>query len=134
MYYGAARSEGYNFYYSTAFTFAGSYEWKIFGENIAPEKNSLIATTLGGEILGEILYRISSNILDDLMNYYKSYDSKFNIQYLRIQTAENDCFSLTFSSEIKLQKINYSSYTWIDKIIFDEPKALPSQLPILNNS
>jgi hypothetical protein len=39
--------------------------WKIFGENGAPERNSLIYTTLGGIFGGEIMYRLSSNILDD---------------------------------------------------------------------
>jgi hypothetical protein len=65
FYYNDARANGYNFWASAPFAFVGSYEWKIFGENIPPEKNSLIATTIDGILLGEILYRISSNILDD---------------------------------------------------------------------
>jgi len=39
--------------------------WKIFGETGTPERNSLIATTMGGVSAGEILYRLSSNVLDD---------------------------------------------------------------------
>jgi hypothetical protein len=65
LYYNDARANGYNFWASIPYTFIGSYEWKIFGENITPERNSLIATTVDGILLGEILYRISSNILDD---------------------------------------------------------------------
>lgn len=65
LYYNDARSCGYNFWQSAPFALLGSYEWKICGENIPPERNSLIATTIDGIILGEILYRISSNILDD---------------------------------------------------------------------
>jgi Domain of unknown function (DUF3943) len=65
FYYNDARANGYNFWASAPFALIGSYEWKIFGENIPPEKNSLIATTVDGILLGEILYRISSNILDD---------------------------------------------------------------------
>ena len=65
LYYNDARSNGYNFWASAPFALLGSYEWKIFGENVTPERNSLIATTIDGILLGEILYRISSNILDD---------------------------------------------------------------------
>jgi Domain of unknown function (DUF3943) len=65
FYFNAARSNGYNFWQSTPFVFAGSYMWKIFGENGVPEREDLINTTFDGILLGEILYRISSNILDD---------------------------------------------------------------------
>jgi hypothetical protein len=65
FYYNDARTNGYNFWASAPFALIGSYEWKIFGENITPERNSLIATTVDGIALGEILYRLSSNILDD---------------------------------------------------------------------
>jgi len=65
LYYNDARANGYNFWASAPFALLGSYEWKIFGENVTPERNSLIATTIDGIVLGEILYRISSNILDD---------------------------------------------------------------------
>lgn len=65
FYFNAARANGYNFWESTPFVFAGSYMWKIFGENGTPEREDLINTTFDGIFLGEILYRISSNILDD---------------------------------------------------------------------
>jgi hypothetical protein len=65
FYYNDARANGYNFWASAPFALIGSYEWKLFGENIPPEKNSLIATTIDGILLGEILYRLSSDILDD---------------------------------------------------------------------
>jgi hypothetical protein len=39
--------------------------WKIFGENGKPEREDLINTTFDGILLGEVLYRLSSNILDD---------------------------------------------------------------------
>jgi len=64
-YFGAARASGYNFWESSVYTFGGSYMWKIFGENGAPERNSLFYTTVGGMFGGEIMYRLSSNILDD---------------------------------------------------------------------
>jgi hypothetical protein len=65
FYFNAARSNGYNFWESAPYAFAGSYMWKIFGENGKPEREDLINTTFDGILLGEILYRVSSNILDD---------------------------------------------------------------------
>jgi hypothetical protein len=65
FYYNAARSNGYNYWQSVPIVFAGSYMWKIFGEKGPPEREDLINTTFDGIALGEILYRLSSNILDD---------------------------------------------------------------------
>jgi hypothetical protein len=65
FYFNAARANGYNFWQSTPFVLAGSYMWKIFGENGIPEREDLINTTFDGILLGEILYRVSSDILDD---------------------------------------------------------------------
>jgi hypothetical protein len=64
-YFDGARAAGYTFWESVPFTFAGSYLWKTFGENGKPEREDLINTTIGGMFGGEILYRISSNILND---------------------------------------------------------------------
>src|SRR5450432_3140838 len=65
FYFNAARSNGYNFWESAPIVFAGSYMWKIFGENGTPEREDLINTTFDGIVLGEVMYRLSSNILDD---------------------------------------------------------------------
>jgi hypothetical protein len=65
FYFNAARANGYNFWQSAPIVFAGSYMWKIFGENGTPEREDLINTTFDGILLGETLYRLSSNILDD---------------------------------------------------------------------
>jgi|WetSurMetagenome_2_1015567.scaffolds.fasta_scaffold108563_1 hypothetical protein len=65
LYYNAARSNGYNLYEALPITFFGSYMWKIFGENGKPEREDLINTTLSGAFIGEVTYRLSSNILDD---------------------------------------------------------------------
>jgi Domain of unknown function (DUF3943) len=65
FYFNAARSNGYNFWQSAPIVLAGSYMWKTFGENGKPEREDLINTTFDGVALGEILYRLSSNILDD---------------------------------------------------------------------
>jgi len=65
FYYSAARTNGYSFWESFPIVFAGSYMWKMFGENGTPEREDLINTTVDGELLGEVTYRLSSNILDD---------------------------------------------------------------------
>ena len=65
FYYSAARTNGYSFWESYPIVFAGSYMWKIFGENGTPEREDLINTTVDGALLGEVTYRLSSNILDD---------------------------------------------------------------------
>lgn len=64
-YFNAARSNGYGYWGSLPFAVIGSFEWEYFGENTRPSKNDLINTPISGAFLGEIMYRISSNILDD---------------------------------------------------------------------
>ena len=64
-YFNVARSNGYSFWGSYPFAFFGSAQWEWFGENTRPSKNDLLTTPISGAFLGEVLYRISSNILDD---------------------------------------------------------------------
>src|SRR5690349_18896180 len=64
-YFNVARVNGYNYWQSIPFAVEGSLIWELFGENEPPSKNDIINTTLSGAFLGEIFYRISSNILDD---------------------------------------------------------------------
>lgn len=64
-YFNIARSNGYNYWQSFPFAVEGSLIWEYFGENTHPSKNDIINTPISGAFLGEILYRISSNILDD---------------------------------------------------------------------
>ena len=63
--FNSARSNGYNYYQSYAFAAAGSFMWEYFGENTRPSYNDIINTSISGAFLGEIMYRLSSNILDD---------------------------------------------------------------------
>jgi hypothetical protein len=63
--YNAGRSNGYNYLQSFSFAVAGSLMWEYFGENTRPSLNDIINTPVNGAFLGEILYRLSSNILDD---------------------------------------------------------------------
>ena len=63
--FNTARSDGYNYYQSVPFALGGSLLYEYFGENTRPSYNDVINTTLTGAFLGEILYRLSSNVLDD---------------------------------------------------------------------
>ena len=63
--FNAGRSNGYNYLQSSAFAFAGSMMWEYFCENTRPSYNDIINTPINGAFLGEILYRLSSNVLDD---------------------------------------------------------------------
>jgi hypothetical protein len=63
--FNAGRSSGYNFYQSIPYAVAGSLLWEYLGENTRPAYNDIINTPISGAFFGEILYRLSSNILDD---------------------------------------------------------------------
>ena len=63
--FNAGRSNGYNYFQSAAFAVGGSLMWEYFGENTRPSYNDIINTPISGAFLGEMLYRLSSNILDD---------------------------------------------------------------------
>jgi hypothetical protein len=65
MYFNQARSQGYSYVQSVPFAMAGSLMWEYFGETTRPSYNDLINTTINGSFLGEIFYRLSSNVLDD---------------------------------------------------------------------
>jgi hypothetical protein len=65
LYFSAARSNGYDFWQSVPWTFAGSLMWELFFEVWAPSPNDLLNTSLGGIVLGEMLTRVSSMTLDN---------------------------------------------------------------------
>ena len=64
-YFNIARSNGYSYWASFPFVLQGSLLWEYLGENTKPSYNDMINTPVSGMFLGEIFYRISSNILDD---------------------------------------------------------------------
>ena len=64
-YYNSARSSGHSFLQSVPYAFGGSLMWEYFGETNLPSINDFINTPISGVFLGEIFYRLSSNILDD---------------------------------------------------------------------
>ena len=65
MFFNAARANGYSFFESAPFAVLGSLEWEYFAENTLPSYNDIINTPINGIFLGEIFYRLGSNILDD---------------------------------------------------------------------
>ena len=65
FYFNVARTNGYSFWQSLPFAIQGSLTWEYFGENTRPSYNDLINTPISGMFLGEIFYRLSSNVLDD---------------------------------------------------------------------
>jgi hypothetical protein len=64
-FYNSGRTHGYNYYESSLFAVGGSIMWEYFGENTSPSIDDLINTSGNSMFLGETMYRISSNILDD---------------------------------------------------------------------
>ena len=65
VYFNAARSNGYNYWESIPFVFAGSMMWEYFCEVHHPSLCDWYSTSVGGIALGEALYRLSSLILDN---------------------------------------------------------------------
>ncbi len=64
MYYGFARSSGYNFWESAGFAVGGSALWEIAGERTPPSRNDMVSTAVGGTILGESLFRMAHLLLE----------------------------------------------------------------------
>ncbi len=65
MYHGVARANGYDFYQSAAWAFAGSWLWEYTGEGHQPAYNDMVNTTMGGIAFGEGLFRLSTMVLDN---------------------------------------------------------------------
>jgi Domain of unknown function (DUF3943) len=65
FYFNALRSNGYNFWTSSLAAGAGAYLWEIAAETYPPSANDLLNTTLGGMVLGEMMWRLSNLVLDN---------------------------------------------------------------------
>ena len=65
VYFNAARSNGYSFWGSVPFAFAGSFMWEFFGENNRGAINDWAMTSIGGITLGETLHRTAKMIRDN---------------------------------------------------------------------
>jgi hypothetical protein len=78
-FFNAARSSGYNFWESAPFAVLGSLEWEYFGENTLPSYNDVINTPVNGVFLGEVLYRVGSNILDDQTTGWERFGRELSV-------------------------------------------------------
>lgn len=65
LYFDAARANGFDFYASSMFGLAGSWLWEYTGERHHPSYNDMVNTHIGGIVFGEVLYRLSSMLLDN---------------------------------------------------------------------
>jgi hypothetical protein len=64
LYHGFARSAGIDYWGASAYTFAGSVAWEIAGEKTLPARNDQIASGVAGSFLGEVLFRMSSLVIE----------------------------------------------------------------------
>ncbi|MGI5860919.1 MAG: DUF3943 domain-containing protein [Myxococcales bacterium] len=64
-YFNAARANGYGFWGTTPFVLLGVAQWEWLAENEPPSVNDIVNTSLGGLALGEVLFRLSSMLLDN---------------------------------------------------------------------
>ena len=65
MYYNAARTLKFNYFTSMSYAITGTAMWEYFGEDLPPSSNDFVTNILGGIYLGEVMFRLSENILDD---------------------------------------------------------------------
>jgi len=65
VYFNAGRSNGYNFWESQLFAYAGSFLWEMFGENNQGAINDWAMTSLGGITIGEALHRTAIMVRDN---------------------------------------------------------------------
>lgn len=65
LYYNAGRANGFNFWQSELFAIGGSAMWELFMECEYPSTNDIIATPIGGAVLGEVFFRASDAVIDD---------------------------------------------------------------------
>ncbi|MCL1813362.1 MAG: DUF3943 domain-containing protein [Treponema sp.] len=58
LYFAAARSNNFNFYWSILASTLGSMSWEIVSETAPPAPNDMITTIASGMVVGEVLHRI----------------------------------------------------------------------------
>jgi uncharacterized protein DUF3943 len=64
-YYNSSRANGIGFWPSTLFAATGAFWWEMGGETQRMSFNDMFSTGIGGIALGEVQYRLSSEILDN---------------------------------------------------------------------
>ncbi len=80
-YFNSARSNGLNYWTSAAYAGFGAFFWECCGETHPMSLNDMASTTLGGIALGEMQYRLTSEILDNqatgASRFFKEFGSFF---------------------------------------------------------
>jgi hypothetical protein len=64
-YYNTGRSNGFGFWASTLFSLGGAFFWECCGETHPMSFNDLVSTGIGGMAVGEEMYRVTSQLLDN---------------------------------------------------------------------
>lgn len=121
QYFNIARSNGYNFWQSFPFAVEGSLIWEYFGENTRPSINDIINTPVSGAYLGEVMYRLSSNILDDRTRGGERFFRELLAGIIDPPRALNrltqgKMFRVTPREVYQKEPMNITLYTGIDKI------------------
>lgn len=65
LYFAAARANCLGFWESVPIVFLGSWTWEYFGETHRASLNDFFTTGFGGPVLGEMLHRVSTAIVDE---------------------------------------------------------------------
>lgn len=63
--FAASRAWGLTYLESLPYSFAGSFLWEMFLENEPASINDLITTSIGGMAYGEVMHRVSSQVLNN---------------------------------------------------------------------
>jgi hypothetical protein len=64
-YFNAGRANGLSYWESGPLTFLGSFMWECCGETHFPSFNDIIATTMGGMAVGEVIHRLGMMVRDN---------------------------------------------------------------------
>lgn len=65
LYFSAARVYGFNYWQSGLFAAGGSAMWEFLMESEYPSTSDIIATPVGGMVIGELTYRVSDLVVDE---------------------------------------------------------------------
>lgn len=117
LYMNAARANGYDFWQGIPMTFFGSWQWEYFGETHPPSMNDWIITSYSGIAFGEVLYRLSSMVLDNtatgsernwreaggaLVSPVRFFNRLFTGQLTAVHANEPDRFPSTLGGSLDL--------------------------------
>lgn len=65
LYFTAARTNGFDYWESLAFSFLNSWIWEYHAETFRPAINDWLMTSIGGAAIGEMTYRLAEKITDN---------------------------------------------------------------------